>query len=111
MATINPVKASPTGVAVPMVAAAAGGDTLNVGFSDPVVDFIVRNGGASAVTVTLHGVKPCSGGVVHDTVVPVNANTDEHIIVPGVCIDEATGHVAVTYSAVTSVTVGAVQQS
>jgi pectin methylesterase-like acyl-CoA thioesterase len=103
MATINPQNAS--GSTVSFGAASAGGDTFAFGTaSRPVI--LVNNTSAGSVTVTLAGVNPCSQNFLHNTVVTCPVGITE--ITPPASAISAAGNVGVTYSAVTSVTVGAV---
>lgn len=107
MATITPVSVAIGGTAVPPAAASGGGDSIHA--ATPTTRLIVTNGGGSPITVTMAGVVVCPhvGGTVHNVATTVAAGATEQIPVPPQCIDPATGFVAVTYSAVTSVTVSA----
>jgi hypothetical protein len=106
MATLTPVQSTAAGAALGYAAATVGGDSIaTTGRSN--VKFLVRNGSGASITVTLTGVQKCSRGFLHDTIVTVAAGADETITIPGDTIDPVTGNVAVTYSAVTTVTVTA----
>ena len=105
MATITPVPTSSVGALVPFAAASGGGDTLVNATPDTIL--LVRNAGGSAITVTLTGVVSCSQGSTHDKTYSC-AVGDTRIKTPTQCIDPDTGHVAVGYSAVTSVDVAAI---
>lgn len=108
MATINPQTVS--GGAVAFTAASAGGDTFAFGQATRPVIFI-NNASGSAVTVTQTAVNPCSQNFLHNTATNCPAGTITEIIPAPSAISSASGsvgNVSVTYSAVTSVTVGAV---
>lgn len=95
-----------------LVSAAAGGDDFFNG-DDQRTYLVVANGGGASINVTLDAVPtsvnvPGFGGVpLADSVVAV-ANGTTRIIgpFPPQRFNNAAGRVAVTYSAVTSVTVG-----
>lgn len=107
MATITPVAINTTGEALTFTAATAGGDTINT--TNKPTRLHIINGSASPITVTLTGVIPCSQGSTHNAVNTIAASTTEELQIPAHCIDPVTGHVAVGYSSVTTVTVAATQ--
>lgn len=95
----------PTGTTVTYTAASAGGDRLPVGGN---VLLHVRNASAGAVTVTLDATGAVfNGQSVPDTSVSVPASGDVFIPVTAEYTSASDGLAAVTYSAVTSVTVAA----
>lgn len=104
MATITPQSVSSAGTAVTMTAATAGGDTIA---NASGARFIVTNGSASAITVTFNGVVACSQGYTHNVTVSVAAGATEQVLVPTQCVNASNGNASVSYSAATSVTVGA----
>lgn len=105
MATITPIASSTAGTTLTFAAASGGGDTIaTAGYSN--VKFLVINGGSS-ITVTFAGSVPCSQGSTHSVAVTVPTG-DKTITIPAQCINATTGNVAVTYSAVTTVTVAAI---
>lgn len=104
MATITPTASVAAGATVGYTSAAGGGDTLVVG--SRTVTFLVRNGGGAPINVTFAGSVACSQGSTHDVVVACPVG-DTKILVPAQAVNVDTGNVAVTYSAVTSVTVAA----
>jgi hypothetical protein len=108
MALLTVQNATVNGIVKTMVAAAAGGDTFP---NDGNTMLFVKNGGASSVTVTINSQTPCNYGFDHDIVVSLAAGAE--INFPKLDTvrfnDSTTGLVSVTYSAVTSVTVGAVR--
>jgi hypothetical protein len=106
MATITPVTTTSAGTALSFAAASGGGDSLAVGLAGNKCVLHVRNGSGGSITVTLAGSIPCSQGSTHNTAITC-AVGDTEIVVPSQCINQTTGAVAVTYSAVTSVTVAA----
>lgn len=107
--TINLGLASGTyaGLAPTYVAAATGGDTfLNL---DKRTFLAVINAGGSPITVTINSIRKCNQGHDHDPAISVAATTGVKWIGPFNPNDFNDGNflVSVTYSAVTSVTVGA----
>ena len=108
MATLTVQTASLAGAVPTFVAAAGGGDELpNTGRQI----FYVKNGDGSPHDVTINSVATCDQGFDHNVTVTVAAGV-EKIIGPFPTArwnDTGTGRVAVTYSAVTSVTVAAVR--
>jgi hypothetical protein len=107
MATLTTVPIAATGVNPGFTAAAAGGDKVTPGDRT----FLhVKNGGGAPITVTITAVRLCSDGGLHNSVVSVT-NGEDRVIGP---VDSrfaavADGLAAVTYSAVTSVTVAALR--
>lgn len=106
MATITPTNITTAGQAITFVAASAGGDTI-AGAGNTTIQFQVKNGGGASITVTFAGVTACDQGTVHTYPVTCAAGVDTDIVIPAKAINPTTGNVAVTYSAVTSVTVAA----
>jgi hypothetical protein len=108
MATVTPVVPTAAGTTFAYAAASGGGDSIAVGTTaGRKVVFFVKNGDASSITVTLAGAVNCSLGSTHNVVITVPGTTEKEIVVPAHTINQTTGNVAVTYSAVTSVTVAA----
>jgi hypothetical protein len=109
MALLTPQTLSLTGLVKTMIAAAAGGDTFA---NDGTILFFVKNGGASAVTVTINSQTPCNQGYDHDIVLSLAAGAEVAFpkLDPG-RFNDTNGNVSVTYSAVTSVTVAAVKSN
>jgi len=108
MATLTPQEIVLTGITPTLVAAEAGGDE----FVNSGRDFIhIKNGDASSMDVTINSQTPCDQGVDHDVVVAVPASTGEKFIgpFPKDRFNDAAGKVQITYSAVTSVTIGIVR--
>lgn len=104
MATLNPVNPGITGSTLPYVAASAGGDSVVVGSN---VYIFVRNTSGATVTVTL--VTPgneFNNQPIPDTAVTVPAATDVVIPIENQ-YKNGIGNCAITYSAVTSVSVAA----
>ena len=103
MATLAAQKISQSGVAPAYQAAAAGGDEFANGGRTV---FHVKNGSAAAVTVTVKSQKPCNQGGTHDLTVSVPAGGDRMIgPFDPARFNNSSGRVAVTYSAVTTITV------
>jgi len=89
-----------------LVAANSGGDSFpNTG----VERFRVRNGDASSKTVTIVAQKAagCPAGTLHNLVLTVAAGEEQVVKnLDTVRFNDSNGRVNITYSAVTSVTVG-----
>lgn len=89
-----------------LVAAAAAGDTFD---NDGKTYFRVNNGGGAPITVTIVGQKTLPTGASADKAISVTNGTIQ-IIGPfpvGIYNTDGANEVAVTYSDVTTVTVGA----
>lgn len=94
------------GVAPAFAAAAAGGDTVPGGADRFVV---VKNGSAGPVTVTIDSVRPCDQGFDHNEAVVVPAAGERWIGPLLERFQTATGRVALSYSAVATVTVASLE--
>lgn len=70
---------------------------------------VVKNGGGSAIDVTISDVVPCNYGFTHDLVVSVAAGAEEWIGVLPVGRFNDNGYATVTYSDITSVTAAAIK--
>lgn len=98
-----------TGATVTPVAAAGGGDTMAGG---QAVFLYCNNGSGAPITVTLATPETVEGSLaVADRPVTVTNATFRIIPVPSRYNDPTTGLASITYSAVTTVTVAAVQVS
>lgn len=109
MAALSAQQITEAGVTPTFAAAAGGGDTAPVGDKTFLV---VKNGGGSSITVTLAAFPNTSafGTTIPDPTVTV-ANGSEKWIGPlrgASYADPSTGRCAISYSAVTSVTVGVI---
>lgn len=104
MATLTPASLGATGADLTMAAATSGGDSIA---SAEGAVLLVTNGDASSKTVTFTGSVECSQGSTHDEAVVVAAGKTRPIPVPSRAVSATDGTAAVTYSAVTSVTVAA----
>jgi hypothetical protein len=106
MAVLSVQQISTAGV-VPatLVAASAGGDSFA---NNGRTVFDAANGSGAPITVTFASQKPCDQGSTHNTVVSVTNGTTRRIgpFDPS-RYNDGNGFVQVTYSAVTSLTVGA----
>lgn len=97
----------PAGLIPALVAASVGGDTMPAGDHN-YLD--VKNASGGSINVTIAGNVPCSQGFNHATVVAVAAGAETRIgPLPASRYGDSTGTVNITYSAVTTVTVGAIQ--
>lgn len=107
MATLAVQKVTLNGLGPSFVAASVGGDEfINTGR----VMLYVKNGGASAVDVTINSQTQCNYGFDHDVVVSIPAG-GERIVgpFPKTRFDDANGKVQIAYSDVTSITVAAIE--
>lgn len=106
MATITVVTASPNGAALSMVSAAAGGDAFN---NNGKTLYRVTNGGGSSINVTITPVNTTPQGYTISPIVVAVANGTTKDLGPydPSVFNNSAGQVPVAYSAVTSVTVGA----
>lgn len=106
MAVLTVVPISVTPAETTMAAAAGGGDEFrNTGKER----FRVRNGGGSSITATLAAVSAagCPAGTLHNLVITVPAGEERCVTnLATARFNAADGNVDVTYSGVTSVTVG-----
>lgn len=111
MALLAAQQPTPAGTVITLVSAAGGGDTYRV---VPGTSIRVKNADATSKTVTVVSYKtPASTGLTDaGLVVPVAAGTEKEIRIPDGELDRfinpATGVGSITYSAVTSVTVGVI---
>jgi hypothetical protein len=112
MATVTPQEVPADGIALTMFAAAVAGDAVFNNSGSAVL--LVTNGGGSSINVTINapaGVKfPTGGGYppqsVANQVVAVAAGVTKHVRLFPKQNDSST-LVQITYSSVTSVTIGA----
>lgn len=107
MADLALQKLTRAGTAPTFAAASAGGDRFP---RTPKSYLHVKNGSGASITVTLNSIKACDQGFDHDEVVTVPAGADR--LIGGFDTDrfaDAAGYVNVTYSAVTTVTVAAIE--
>lgn len=105
MATLTVQNIVKTGLTPSYSAAAAGGDQYAITDSRTYVH--VKNGGGSSITVTINSQKACDQGGDHDLAVSVT-NGQERLIGPleYARFKNGGGYVQITYSGVTSVTIG-----
>jgi hypothetical protein len=106
MAVLAIQQVAQTGLAPVYSAAAAGGDSMETGERNYLH---VKNGGGASITVTVNSQRTCDQGFDHDLTVVVPATTGERVIGPITdrFKDPTTGRALITYTAVTTVTVGA----
>ncbi len=107
MALLTVQKVTAAGIGPTFAAANAGGDAFANNGRTMVV---VKNDGASSITVTITSARTCNQGFLHDLTISVPAGAERWIgpFAPWRFNDES-GQVAVGYSAVTSVTVAAIE--
>lgn len=108
MAKLTTQYISSTGMAPTFAAAAAGGDTFA---NNGNVILYIKNGGTTAITVTVDSIEKCSHGFDHNIEVSIPA-TSERMIGPFDAArfnNKATGLTSITYSAVATVTVAVLQ--
>lgn len=91
------------GITASYVAATVGGDTFSPGDG---VEFCLKNGSGVSVTATLATPGTVDGLAVADRPLVVAAGAEGRIRVPTRLYAKADGQCDVTYSAVTTVTVG-----
>jgi hypothetical protein len=105
MALLTPQQVAVTGTKLTYTAADSGGDTIASPGGGSTTVLKVKNGDASAKTVTL--VRPGSsyGQANPDVSKSIPAGEEHEFVVPAAFADPADGLVHVSYSAVTSVTV------
>lgn len=102
MATLSPQSILDAGTAPTFAAAAGGGDACITGAG---ILLAVTNGDASSKTVTVATPGTVNGLAIADRAVVVAAGTTAYIPIGNDYRDPSTGLAAITYSAVTSVTV------
>jgi hypothetical protein len=101
------VQTVPTSGSVPTFASAsAGGDQAPI---DKSYFLVVRNGGASPITATVVTPGTFKGLPIGDAALTVPAGGSGFLPLDAIYRDPVTGRANVTYSAVTSVTVGVLQ--
>ncbi len=94
-----------TGITPTFTAAAAGGDSVS---ANGRVFLVVKNGGAGSVTVTATSTATVAGLAVADPTFAVAAGAEKWLgPFDGSVFGNASGNVDITYSGVTTVTVGA----
>ncbi|WP_171117787.1 MULTISPECIES: hypothetical protein [unclassified Streptomyces] len=106
MAALTTTVVPLTGAAVAYTAAAAGGDDCATGAG---VLLLVKNDDASSHTVTLVTPGTVNGLAIADRQVAVAAGAEVAIPVTNDYRDPSTGRAAITYDAVTSVTVAVIR--
>lgn len=107
MANLSVQKITQAGVGPTYGAAAAGGDSFP---NDGHMLLHVKNGAAASITVTVKSPTVCDQGVSHDLVITIPATSDRMIgPFPSKRFNNKTGYVDITYSAVATVTVAALQ--
>jgi hypothetical protein len=94
------------GLAPNFASASAGGDQAPISKQSFLV---VRNGGASPITATVVTPGTVKGLPIADASLTVAAGGSGFVPLDSIYRDPATGRAAITYSAVTSVTVGVIQ--
>lgn len=108
MATLTTAQVTPTGTVDTLVAAAVGGDKCAPGTPDAPVWIEVLNGSGGSINVTVDSVTLSNYGADADLVVAVAAGVRKKIgPLHAQRFAGTDGLVAITYSAVTTVTVGA----
>lgn len=111
MAALNAVVVSRAGATFAPVAASAGGDTI--ANNDGTKFLYINNGGGGSINVTFAKTVLSDGDAVAGKVVAVPAGTAKLIgpFPTGIYNDPTTQAVAITYSGVTSVTVGVISST
>lgn len=106
MAALTTTVVGLAGAAVAYTAATSGGDDCQTGAG---VVLLVKNGDASDHTVTLATPGTVNGLAIADRPVPVAAGAEKAIPITNDYRDPSTGRAAITYDAVTSVTVAVIR--
>ncbi|MCI0384586.1 hypothetical protein [Streptomyces sp. CNQ085] len=106
MADLDPQRIPLSGLQPVYSAASAGGDTAPIG-TDLLL--LVRNDGASPVTITVAAGSDMDGLTIGDASEDVPAGGDVVIPMGSVYRDTGTGRAAITYSDTTSVDVAVLQ--
>lgn len=109
MALLSVQQANTKGKVITYAAAAGGGDTFAVPHDH--VEFRVKNGGGSAITVTLVIPGNNSYGEPMPDIASTSIAAGAEVAIgpiPAVAVDGSTGVAGVTYSGVTTVTVAVV---
>lgn len=107
MAVLTVQDVTVSGLTPAYAAASAGGDTF---VNNGRIMLHIKNGGASPITVTIVSAKTCNFGFQHDITVTINASSEKMIgPFPPERFNNDSGMVQVNYSAVTSVTVAALE--
>lgn len=104
MAVINPQQITNVGIALTYASASSGGDLINN--SDDKTMVIIKNGGASSITVTASATVKCNFGELHDLELTIGAGAEKIIKLENYW-NNTSGQVPLTYSATTSVTLAA----
>jgi hypothetical protein len=106
MADLTIQRLAQAGLKATYTTASAGGDTFS---NDGNTWLHIKNGGASSITVTIDSKTPCNQGFDHDLTITILAGEDKYSPrLEQSRFNDATGKVAVSYSAATSVTVAAI---
>lgn len=105
MATVATTSVQLAGTSVPFSAASAGGDAGQTG---PAILLLVKNGDASAHTVTLTTPGTVNGLAIADRAVAVPAGSTVAVPLTNDYRDGSTGLASWSYDAVTSVSVAVV---
>lgn len=108
MAELSPQEVVLAGITPTLGAATGGGDE----FVNSGREFLhIKNGDGSPITVTVNSQAACNQGSDHDIAVVVPASTGEKFIgpFPKDRFNDSDGKVQITYTAVSSVTVGLVR--
>ena len=106
MAILTAQRVTLTPAAPTFVAADAAGDRVK---NNGSLFLEFKNTSASPVTITINSVTLCNQGFDHDVTVTVPATTGDRVVgpFPQTRFNDGDGFLTWTYSAVTSVTVGA----
>jgi hypothetical protein len=104
MATLTVTDITTAGETRALGVAAAGGDQFA---NDGRTIFEASNASGGSITITFVSQRACDQGTVHNTAVAVGAGVTKRIgpFIPS-RYNDASGYVQVTYSGVTSLTVG-----
>jgi hypothetical protein len=107
MAVIAVQQASPSGVAISGTSAAEGGDQVP---NNGKTLLVVFNGSGSSINVTITPTNTVAGFTIAPVVVAVAGTSTKYLgPYPATYFNNSSGRLVITYSAVTQVTVSAIQ--
>jgi hypothetical protein len=107
LAVISPKQINESGVVISFTAATSGGDSIIN--SDGKSIILVKNGGASSITVSATAITPCPAGALHNLLRAVDAGETVGIKLSTLLNGLDDGQVDISYTSATSVEIAAVK--